>query len=167
MSERSLSTLARLADAPEVGRWLSALQDGRLDTLAGLSDLADDVLDRRPPACDNSIGTVLYHVALIEAGWLFDDIFGIDLAESELAEQSSNECASCRWNSFTPRSLASLTTFHRHGSSTTCFNMSQNIARRSAGSSGWSARPGFSCHNERLVSVRRRGVAPTGPRCGS
>lgn len=79
--------LAPMADAPEVGRWLSALQDGRLDTLAGLSDLPDDVLDRQPPECDNSIGTVLYHVALIEADWLFDDIFGIDLADSELAEQ--------------------------------------------------------------------------------
>ena len=33
------------------------------------------VVDRQPPGDDNTIGTLLYHVALIEADWLLDDIF--------------------------------------------------------------------------------------------
>lgn len=68
-----------------MGRWLSAMEDGRADTLRGLEGLTDDLLDRRPPGAENSIAAALYHVALIEADWLFDDIFGIPLAESELA----------------------------------------------------------------------------------
>jgi DinB superfamily len=43
------------------------------------------MLDVQPPGADNSIGTTLYHVALVEADWLFDDIYGIRLNDSELA----------------------------------------------------------------------------------
>ncbi len=59
--------------------------DGRRDTLAELDDVSDEMVDVRPLGSENSIGTALYHVALIEADWLFDDIFGIPLEDSELA----------------------------------------------------------------------------------
>src|SRR5690606_11753087 len=36
----------------------------------------DEQLDwRGPSGADNSIGSLLYHVALIETSWLYDDIF--------------------------------------------------------------------------------------------
>lgn len=85
MTERELLTLAPIADAPEVGRWLAAMQDGRRDTLRELDGMSDGLVDRRPPGAENSIGATLYHVALIEADWLLDDIFGVPLGDSELA----------------------------------------------------------------------------------
>jgi uncharacterized damage-inducible protein DinB len=85
MEEREVLILAPMADAPEVGRWLSAMQDARRDTLRELESVSDDMIDVRPISSDNSIGTTLYHVALIEADWLFDDIFGVQLDDSELA----------------------------------------------------------------------------------
>lgn len=85
MNEREVRTLEPTADAPEVGRWLSAMVDARRDTLRELEGVSDNQIDRRPPRSDNSVGTLLYHVALIEADWLFDDIFGISLGESAVA----------------------------------------------------------------------------------
>jgi len=85
MRQREVRTLAPIAEAPEVGRWLSAMQDGRRDTLRELEDVSEDMIDVRPARGENSIGTALYHVALIEADWLLDDIFGVPLSESELA----------------------------------------------------------------------------------
>jgi uncharacterized damage-inducible protein DinB len=60
-----------------------ALQDGRRDTLRELEGMSDQWIDLRPSASENSVGTLLYHVALIEADWLFDDIFGVPLGDSE------------------------------------------------------------------------------------
>ncbi|MEO8329904.1 MAG: DinB family protein [Candidatus Nanopelagicales bacterium] len=85
MSDREVRTLAPMADAPEVGRWLAAMIDGRNDTVRELEGVSDEVVDVRPLGSENSIGTTLYHVALIEADWLCDDIFGEQLDESELA----------------------------------------------------------------------------------
>jgi uncharacterized damage-inducible protein DinB len=85
MTEREVRTLDPIAEAPEVGRWLSAMEDARRDTLRELEGVSDDLIDLRPPGSENSVGTVLYHVALIEADWLFDDIFGIPLDDSEVA----------------------------------------------------------------------------------
>lgn len=74
-----------LADTPEVGRWLAAMEDGRRDTLAELEGVTDEMLDARPLGSENTIGTTLYHVALVEADWLFDDMLGQDLGTTELA----------------------------------------------------------------------------------
>jgi hypothetical protein len=76
MRERELLALEPIADAPEVGRWLSALDDGRRDTIRELGDVPDDIVDLAPPGAPNSIGTLLYHVALIELDWLLVDILG-------------------------------------------------------------------------------------------
>jgi uncharacterized damage-inducible protein DinB len=56
--------------APEIGRWIWALEDGRQlvkEVLAGLDPRA---VDWTPSGGGNSIGTLLYHLALIEADWL-------------------------------------------------------------------------------------------------
>ena len=70
---------------PEIGRWLAAMEDARRRTLAELEGITSDVVDARPPGSENSIGSSLYHVALIEADWLFDDLFGQPLETTELA----------------------------------------------------------------------------------
>jgi len=75
---REILTLEPIADEPEVGRWLSALEDGRRDTLRELEDVTPDMLPWRPDAPLNSIGTLLYHIALVEADWLLDDIQGLE-----------------------------------------------------------------------------------------
>lgn len=62
------------ADA-EVGPWLWAMEQtrrGLLDTVEGLEQGALDW--RGQGGSDNSIGSLLYHVALIEMSWLYDDV---------------------------------------------------------------------------------------------
>jgi len=63
---------------PEVGRWLAALEDGRRDTLRELDGVTPAMVDRRPDGPLDSIGTLLYHIALIEADWVVTDILGLD-----------------------------------------------------------------------------------------
>jgi uncharacterized damage-inducible protein DinB len=72
---RKLRVLEPLADDPEVGRWLAALEDARRDTIQELSSVSPEMVDAHPDPVLNSIGTLLYHIALIETSWLLDDIF--------------------------------------------------------------------------------------------
>lgn len=59
---------------PEIGRWLWAIQDVRRRTLEILSDLTQFQLDWQPSEVESSIGSVLYHIALIEADWLYVEV---------------------------------------------------------------------------------------------
>ncbi|MDP9343503.1 MAG: DinB family protein [Actinomycetota bacterium] len=77
-AEREVLALEPIADDPEVGRWLSAMEDARRDTLRELEGLAHEALDWRPIGGQNTIGTLLYHIALVEADWLLTDILGPD-----------------------------------------------------------------------------------------
>lgn len=72
--QRQLVVEARLGKEPEIGRWLWALQDTRQRTLNGLGGLTSPIIDWLPPNDESSIGTVLYHIALIETAWLFTEI---------------------------------------------------------------------------------------------
>jgi uncharacterized damage-inducible protein DinB len=84
MTEREVLALEPIADDPEVGRWLSAMEDCRRDTLKVLEGVTDGMMDVRPAGSDNSIGSILYHVALVEADWLLADIFGmVDATSAE------------------------------------------------------------------------------------
>lgn len=74
--EREVLTLEPIADEPEVGRWLSAMEDSRRDTLQGVAGLTDEAMDWRPEGEPNTVGTLLYHTALVEADWLVVDMFG-------------------------------------------------------------------------------------------
>jgi uncharacterized damage-inducible protein DinB len=78
---REVLDLRPIADDPEVGRWLAAMQDARRDTLRELAELPDAALDWRPAPDADNISTILYHVALIEADWLLVDILGPDAPE--------------------------------------------------------------------------------------
>ena len=57
----------------EIGRWLRAMTDARDRTLELVDGLSDGDLDRGDP---NTISSVLYHLAAIEADWLYDEILG-------------------------------------------------------------------------------------------
>ena len=60
--------------AADVGRWLWALEDTRAETLRGLDGLAQAALDWTPPEGGDSIGSLLYHIALIEMDWLYTEV---------------------------------------------------------------------------------------------
>lgn len=72
--------------APEIGRALWALQDARSRTLEELEGVTPAIVDwlptaghalrgaSQPPDGESSIGTVLYHLAGIEADWLYAEV---------------------------------------------------------------------------------------------
>ncbi len=66
------------ASHPELGRWLWALEDTRARTKAALVGLDQDALDWTAPGVENGIGSLLYHLALIEFDYLYADILGED-----------------------------------------------------------------------------------------
>jgi len=49
------------------------LEDTRRETREALTGLVPATLDWLPPQGENSIGTLLYHVALIELDWLYTE----------------------------------------------------------------------------------------------
>ena len=60
--------------APDIGRWLWALGDGRQRPLARLAGLAPALVEWPAPEGGNSIGTLLGHVAAMEMDWLYSDV---------------------------------------------------------------------------------------------
>jgi hypothetical protein len=78
---REILALQPIADDPEVGRWLAALEDGRRETLNELEGLTSEMVDWYPAAPQPSIGSLLYHLGLVEASWVFDEILGDPAAE--------------------------------------------------------------------------------------
>ena len=62
--------------APEIGRWLAALHDTRQRMGEVLTKLPEELIDRVPPDGGSAIGALLYHIAIVEADWLFDEILG-------------------------------------------------------------------------------------------
>lgn len=58
---------------PEIGYALAALEDARRRTLETVAGVPPRVLDWPPPFERNSIGTLLYHIPLIEASYLWED----------------------------------------------------------------------------------------------
>ena len=60
--------------APEIAPWLWAMEDARRRTLARLEGMTQPELDWTPPAGENAIGTLLYHIAAIEMDWLLTEV---------------------------------------------------------------------------------------------
>jgi len=71
---RKVLALTPVNDQPQVGLLLAALGDSRRRTLSEIETLTDEAARWRPDEPLNSIGQLLYHVALIEADWLLSDI---------------------------------------------------------------------------------------------
>jgi uncharacterized damage-inducible protein DinB len=60
--------------APEIGRWLWALEDTRERTERSLEGIDRAAIDWCAPEGGNTIGTVLYHIAAIEVDWLYAEV---------------------------------------------------------------------------------------------
>lgn len=76
MSTKKLLSLEPEAGIdPEIGRWLAAYDDARRRTLTLLESVESQALNWIPEG-QSSIGSILYHVAAIEASWLFDEVLG-------------------------------------------------------------------------------------------
>jgi len=68
---------------PEIGRWSWALERVRHRTLQLVDGLSQQLVDWEGPAgCENAIGSLLYHIALVEMSWLFMDVLEQDLPGS-------------------------------------------------------------------------------------
>lgn len=59
---------------PEIGRRLWMLQDTRQRTMTALAGVSQAVVDWQPQGGESSIATVLYHIAGIEADWLYTEV---------------------------------------------------------------------------------------------
>ncbi len=59
---------------PEIGRLLWMLEQARQRTRERLENLRDQDLDWSPAPGENSIGTILYHLAAIELDWLYSEV---------------------------------------------------------------------------------------------
>jgi uncharacterized damage-inducible protein DinB len=58
------------AREPEIGRWLWAMEDARQTTKEGLKDLPPTAVDWSFNEGSHSVGTLLYHIALVELDWV-------------------------------------------------------------------------------------------------
>lgn len=58
---------------PEIGRWLWSLEDVRRTIKTRLAGLSQTIIDTQPEGRE-SIGSLLYHIALIEADWLYEEV---------------------------------------------------------------------------------------------
>ena len=65
---------------PEIGRWLWALAEVRNRTLATVEGCDQQALDwTGADGRENSIGSLLYHIAAVEMYWVFLDVLAQDL----------------------------------------------------------------------------------------
>lgn len=61
----------------EIGHWLWALDDARRRTLISIEGLETnrlDIIDWVSPMNGNSIGMLLYHIAAVDASWLYEEV---------------------------------------------------------------------------------------------
>lgn len=63
---------------PEVGLWLATLEDARQLTKEVLEGITPAAIDFRTPCIDNTIGTLLYHIACVEVDWLYAEVLEQD-----------------------------------------------------------------------------------------
>lgn len=59
---------------PVVARWIWQLNDTRQLTLEVLDGMTEDLLNWQPDDEANTIGTLLYHIVVIELDWLYVEI---------------------------------------------------------------------------------------------
>jgi uncharacterized damage-inducible protein DinB len=65
---------ADLHPDPAITPWLWALQDARERTLEELAPVTPAMIDWQPPDGGSTIGTVLSHLATVEADWLYVEV---------------------------------------------------------------------------------------------
>jgi uncharacterized damage-inducible protein DinB len=74
VTERDRLVLDPAGGDVEIGRWLSAFEEVRHDTMQVLREIPAEAVDRDPGDGGDTLGTVLYHVALVEVDWVFSDV---------------------------------------------------------------------------------------------
>lgn len=65
---------------PEIAPWIWALEDVRQTVKQLLEGISQEQLDYQPPG-RHSVGSLLYHIALIESDWLFVEVMETDIDE--------------------------------------------------------------------------------------
>jgi uncharacterized damage-inducible protein DinB len=78
-AKEDLSVASHVHAEPAIGQWLWALHDTRQRTLRELGHVTAAIIDWVPPGNTSSIGTVLYHIADIEADWLYVEVLEASL----------------------------------------------------------------------------------------
>lgn len=58
---------------PTVGLWLAILDDARDRLVYALKSVQEADLDQAPPIGINTIGMILYHIALTDLNWVYDN----------------------------------------------------------------------------------------------
>ena len=82
-TRRELSVQPLPGYDPTIGAWLWAMEEVRRRTLRLVQGLDQRTLDwEGPDGRENAIGTLLYHIADVELGWLFWDLLQSDLPAS-------------------------------------------------------------------------------------
>ena len=75
MTQRKNNIVKALpASDPEIGRLLWMFEDARSRTMEVLERVRAGMVDRQPDGDPTSIGSVLYHIAAIEADWLYEEV---------------------------------------------------------------------------------------------
>ncbi len=69
---------------PEIGRMLWMLQDTRERMKQSLQGLDPNQIDLAPEPYKNSIGSLLYHVAVIETDWLYAEVLEREIPDEVL-----------------------------------------------------------------------------------
>lgn len=64
----------QLSGVPAIGQWLWALEDTRHRTMEELENVLPAMIHWLPPDGGSTIGTILYHIAIIEADWLYAEV---------------------------------------------------------------------------------------------
>ncbi|HEX9761863.1 MAG TPA: DinB family protein [Acidimicrobiia bacterium] len=81
MTDRDLLVHPLQGYPSELAAALWMMEDTRARTMRALDGLPADHVDARPTGADNTIGSLLYHLAAIEADWLYADILQKDYPE--------------------------------------------------------------------------------------
>ena len=65
------------AKEPIIVQILAMLQDARRRTIESIKGVSDEALNWRRSSAESSIADLLYHIALVEADWLYEDVAGV------------------------------------------------------------------------------------------
>jgi uncharacterized damage-inducible protein DinB len=73
VGRKNLSIMPLPGYVEEIGRWLWSLEDVRKTIKTKLTGISQNDLDSKMDGRE-SIGSLLYHIALIEADWLYEEV---------------------------------------------------------------------------------------------
>ncbi|KYC94282.1 DinB family protein [Heyndrickxia sporothermodurans] len=92
MEKKSLFVSSLAGYEEEIGRWLWCLEDVRRTIKQRLSGISQSDLDTKIDE-RQTIGSLLYHIALIEADWLYEEVLCTEW-DPEIRELFPFECRS-------------------------------------------------------------------------